>query len=164
MSSSPETFITPEVSHATSTSETMALHAEGLAVSRRRVATSRVSAARVTRTRDVLVEEELAQESVEVKRVAVGRMVDAVPPVRQEGDTTILPVVEEILVVERRLVLKEEVHMRRVRTTQHHVETVRLREQDVVLTRTDLSIPSSGDAVPPDDHPPTQLQQQDDAP
>jgi hypothetical protein len=43
-------------------------------------------------------------------------------------------------VVERRLLLREEVHIRRVRTTERHVETVRLREQDAVVTR----IPAEG--------------------
>jgi stress response protein YsnF len=51
---------------------------------------------------------------------------------------TILSVVEEVVVVERRLVLKEEVHLRRVQTTERHVETVTLREQDITVTRTDI--------------------------
>ena len=33
---------------------------------------------------------------------------------REEGDVTIIPVLEEIVVVEKRLVLKEELHVRRV--------------------------------------------------
>jgi hypothetical protein len=75
---------------------------------------------------------------VVVERVAIGRVVDAVPPVRHEGDVTILSVVEEVVVVERRLVLKEEVHLRRVQTTERYVETVTLREQDITVTRTDI--------------------------
>ena len=55
--------------------------------------------------------------------------------ISQEGDTTIIPVVEEIVVVERRLVLKEEVRIRRVSTTEQHQETVVLREQEAVITR-----------------------------
>jgi stress response protein YsnF len=43
--------------------------------------------------------------------------------------------VEEVLVVERRLVLKEEVHIRRVRTTERHKEMVMLRYQEAVVTR-----------------------------
>ena len=59
------------------------------------------------------------------------------PPVREEGDLTILPVVEEVLVTERRLRLVEEVRIRQVHTTATHVETVKLREQHVVVTRSD---------------------------
>ena len=62
---------------------------------------------------------------------------------REEGDTTIISVVEEIVVVERRLVLKEEVRLRRVRVTEQHRETVVLREQDAVITRTEAGSCSS---------------------
>jgi stress response protein YsnF len=113
------------------------LHKEEVAVSKR-VRKTLIRATRTTSTRDTVVEEELHHDQVVVERVAIGRVVDAVPPIRQEGDVTILSVVEEVVVVERRLVLKEEVHLRRVQTTERHVETVTLREQDITVTRTDI--------------------------
>ena len=116
---------------------TLALHVEDVAVAKR-VRKTLVRATRTTSEREVSVDEGLAHEEVVVERVPVGRYVEAVPPVRQEGDVTILPVVEEEVVVTRRLVLKEEVHLRRVRTTGRHVETVSLREQTVTVTRTPL--------------------------
>ena len=72
----------------------------------------------------------------------IGRTVTAFPPVREEGDTTIIPVVEEVLVIERRLVLKEEVHLRRVRVLETHEATVATRSQDVVVTRDEQHPPS----------------------
>jgi stress response protein YsnF len=117
--------------------QVMPLHAEQVTVSKR-VRKTQVRVARTTRTRDALIEEDLAHHQVLVERVAIGRVVDAVPEVRQEGDVTIIPVVEEVVVVERRLVLKEELHMRQVRTTERHVETVTLREQQAVVTRTEI--------------------------
>ena len=143
---------------------TLLLHAEAASVSRLRVETAVVRATRTTDTRDVLIQEELAHETVEVTRVPIGRIVDVVPDVREEGDTTILPVVEEVLVVERRLVLKEEVHLRRVRTTRVHAETVTLRQQTVSVTRTNPSSGSNGDARPLDACPPNQSQHQDEVP
>jgi hypothetical protein len=65
--------------------------------------------------------------------------VATVPPIRHEGDTTIMSVVEEVVFVERGLVLKEEVHLRRVRKVERFVETVALREQIAVVTRTEIS-------------------------
>lgn len=128
-----------------STKQSLTLHSEKLEVSRRQIETAVVRVISTTRSREQLVEEELSHERVEVERVAVGRTVDSVPPVRQEGDTTILSVVEEVVVVERRLVLKEEVHFRRVKTTEQHRETVTLREQDATVTRTALEPkPSAG--------------------
>jgi len=117
--------------------QVLRLYAEQVVVSKR-VRKTRVRVARTTRTREAVVEENLAHEQIVVERVAIGRVVDAVPDVRQEGDVTILPVMEEIVVVERRLILKEEVHIRRVRTTERHVETVTLREQEAAVTRTEI--------------------------
>ena len=115
----------------------MPLSAEQLVVTKR-VRKTQVRVARSTRTRETLVEEDLAHDQVIVERVAIGRVVDAMPEVRQEGNVTILPVVEEEVCVMRRLVLKEEVHIRRVRTTERHVETVTLREQQAAVTRTEI--------------------------
>ena len=58
-------------------------------------------------------------------------------PHRQEGDTTILPVVEETVVVERRLILTEEIHIRRLHVSERHQEAVILRKQEAVITRID---------------------------
>ena len=118
--------------------QSLTLYAEQIEVSRRRVETALVRATRTTHTREKLIEEDLTHERVEVTRVAIGRVVYAVPPVREDGDTTILPVVEEIVVVERRLVLKEEVHIRRIRTSEKYVETVTIREQEADVSRTEL--------------------------
>ena len=115
----------------------MPLSAEQLVVTKR-VRKTQVRVARSTRTCETLVEEDLAHDQVIVERVAIGRVVDAMPEVRQEGNVTILPVVEEEVFVMRRLVLKEEVHIRRVRTTERHVETVTLREQQAAVTRTEI--------------------------
>ena len=115
----------------------MSLAAEDVVVSKR-VRRTLVRASRTTSFRDQAVEADLNQELVVVERVAIGRIVDAVPPVRQEGDVTIMPVVEEELVMVRRLILKEEVHLRRVRTTVPFTETVSLRRQMVSVIRTPL--------------------------
>jgi stress response protein YsnF len=57
------------------------------------------------------------------------------PAIREEGETIVVPVVEEVLVVERRLVLKEEVRIRRVRSTERHQERVTLRRQEAAVNR-----------------------------
>ena len=84
-----------------------------------------------------LVAAELMQETVEVERVPVDRIVDAAPPVRTEGDVTIVPVLEEVLVVEKRLVLKEELRIRRSRRQETEEIPVRLRKQRAVVERSD---------------------------
>ena len=114
---------------------TLRLHAEDVTVERRRVAGDTVRVATRVRVREEQVEVGLTHERVEIERVAIDRIVAAVPPVRQEGDVTVLSVVEEILVLERRLLLKEEVRVRLVPVADTHRETVSLREQVVDVSR-----------------------------
>ena len=121
------------------------LHTEDLAVSRREVTGDTARVEIVTRERDQQIDEELTHQRIEIERIPIDRAVDAIPPVRQQGDTTIMSIVEEIVVVERRLILKAEVHVRRVRTTEHHRETVVLRDQDAVITRTEAGEPEAAD-------------------
>jgi stress response protein YsnF len=111
------------------------LHVEEISVSRREIKKANVQVALVTETREQLINEELTHVRVEIERVPIDRAVEVAPPTRQEGDITIIPVVEEIVVVERRLVLKEEVRVRRVSTKEQHQETVVLRQQEAVVTR-----------------------------
>ena len=121
----------------------LALHAEDFAVTKRQMVRT-VQVRRETRSHDALVEESLAKTEVVIERVPIGQFVDAVPPTREEGDVTILSVIEEVVVVQRRLRLVEEVRIRRVQTTDTHVETVSLREQHVVVTRSDPVIQEAG--------------------
>ena len=111
------------------------LPVEEVSVSRREIKRANVQIALNTRTREQLIAEELTHFRVEIERFSIDQTVEAVPPIRQEGDITIIPVVEEVVIVERRLVLKEEVRVRRVSTKEQHQETVVLRQQEAVVTR-----------------------------
>ena len=112
------------------------LHAEELMVTRQETVTGMVRVNLQTHTREQVIDENLASERVEIERVAIGCVVEIAPGIREEGDTTIIPVVEEVLITEKRLVLKEEIRMTRVRTTERHQETVRLRHQQATVERT----------------------------
>ena len=120
------------------------LLAEEVAVSKQVVETGRVQISRVTHEREQLIDELLARETVEIERTRIGQHVDAMPAVREEGDTIVVPIVEEVLVVERRLFLKEEVRIRRVRSTERHQETVTVRHQEAVVTRLPVETPAAG--------------------
>ena len=115
--------------------EVIPLHAEQVSIGTRRVVTGRVKVSTVTHSREELVEQLLRKERVEIERVAMGQVVQEVPQVREEGDVIIIPVVEETVFVERRLVLKEEVRIRRTYETQNYQERVVLRRQEAIITR-----------------------------
>lgn len=70
-----------------------------------------------------------------IERVPINRVVEKAPAIREEGDTIIVPILEEIMVVEKRLVLKEEIHIRRKEVVQHVHEPVLLRSEEVALER-----------------------------
>ena len=111
------------------------LHDEHVVVQRRRVERDTVRVSTRVETREEVVETDLALEQVVVRRVAVDRVVDAVPEPRQEGDTLIIPVVREELVIRRQLVLTEEVHVQRRTIPQTHKETITLRREVAVIDR-----------------------------
>lgn len=111
------------------------LAAEELVVTKEKHETGRVRVSTVTRQHEELVDELLEREDIAVERVPIGKRIEAIPAVREEADTIIVPIVEEVLVVERHLMLKEEVHIRRVRGTERHQERVTLRKQEAVITR-----------------------------
>lgn len=84
-----------------------------------------------TSEHEELVHMPLEREDVVVERVAIGRPVDAPLDVRHEGDVMIVPVHEEVIVVQRQLVLREELHIRRRISTVDAAQPVVLRRQDV---------------------------------
>lgn len=114
---------------------TAVLEAEEISVSCKQLKGDTYRVRTLTRERERPVDEELRHERVEIRRVPINQPISAIPPVREEGDATIMSVVEEVVVIERRLILKEEIHIRRVAVTEHHHEIVTIREQEAVITR-----------------------------
>jgi uncharacterized protein (TIGR02271 family) len=112
-------------------------------VTRRRRIRGRVRVAVTTTEEQEAIEAVLRHRQAEIQRVPVGREVDAPPPIRQEGDTIVIPVLEERVVLVRRLVLTEEIHFR-LQTQEEPVSLpVTRRRQTFAVERS---------AVEPDQH------------
>ena len=79
----------------------------------------------------------LLHEEVEVRRVPVNRVVSDAPSVRKKGEVIIVPVVEEELVITKRLVLKEEIHLITRRTRDRFVKDVTLDRERAEVHRLD---------------------------
>ena len=119
---------------------------ERVVVSAREVVTGKVRMSTRVETHQELIQEALRREDVIVERVAIGRAVDVAPAIRREGDVFVYPIVEERLVVEKRLFLKEELRISYHVTTEEITEVVDLRKvhADVERTPVDIApIPSS---------------------
>ena len=112
---------------------------ESLRVDKRIVETGRVRVRVVVDEQDHHFSEALDRSTVEVVRVPINREIDVMPEPRTEGEYTIVPVVEEVLVVRRQLVLVEEVRIRRVMTTELVDQTVVARKMRAVIEREDLT-------------------------
>ena len=118
---------------------------EHLRVGKRLRETGRVRLTKHVETRQEVVDEPLLHEEVEVERVPVERYVEAPVAPRSEGDTTIVPVYEEVLVVEKRLLLKEELHITKRRTERRHQQDVSLRSERVEVERLGPDTPAPED-------------------
>jgi stress response protein YsnF len=106
---------------------------EQVHIEKRQVTTGKVRVQTMVDVSDELVTQELTAERVAVSRVPVNRYVEVAPQIRTEGELTIIPVLEEVLVVERKLLLKEEIHIQRTVTTELVTETVPVRKQRAVV-------------------------------
>ena len=104
-------------------------------VRKERVVTETVRLCKRIHEAEEVLDVPVQTEAIEVERVPVGRWIDAPAEVRREGDTTVYPVVEEVLVVEKRLRLVEEVRVTRRQETRRVQERVALRREEVVVER-----------------------------
>jgi uncharacterized protein (TIGR02271 family) len=111
------------------------LHEEVVDVAKRTVE-RRARLDKRVRARTETVETTLRRQEPVIERVAINRAVSEAPPVRQEGDTLVIPVLEEVAVVERRLMLREEIRIR----CQEIVEPFR---QDVTVRTEEVQIEAS---------------------
>lgn len=125
----------------TGVDESIPLYSEEARVSKKTVEHGRVHVRIQTHVDQSIVRENLSFENVTVERVPIGRVVEAAPAVRQDGDVLIYPVLEERLV--KQLVLVEELRVTRTHGTQVFEEATSLRRQDVVIERTSLDTSSS---------------------
>lgn len=110
---------------------------EFVRIEKRLVETGRVVIHKTVTERDEAVEVILKQQDLLVERVPIGRVVAEAPQSRQEGDTLIVPILEEVLVVEKRLMLKEELHIRNHSSERTEHKTVTLRAEQVDIQQID---------------------------
>lgn len=109
---------------------------ETLRVEKREFESGRVVVHKTVTERDEVAEILLRQQDLIVERVPIGRAISEAPQTRQDGDTLIVPILEEILVVEKRLMLKEELHIRKHSSERTEQRNVRLRTEHVEIEQT----------------------------
>lgn len=108
---------------------TVPLAEEQLVTGRREHESGRVRIRTHVVEEEVQAEDRLVEEEVSVERHQIGRVIDEIPPIREEGPLLIIPVVEERVVSEVRLVLVEEIRILRERITSRESRPVILRRE-----------------------------------
>jgi uncharacterized protein (TIGR02271 family) len=109
--------------------------AEELKIARQKVVTGGVRVHKTVQERTETVDQPIFQENIEVQRVPINQFVEEPPQVRYEGDVMVIPLLEETLVVEKRLVLREEVRIVKRSKTVNHPQEVVVRREEATLER-----------------------------
>jgi len=103
---------------------------EFLNVSKQTVETGTVRVSKKVEEKVEDVSMPLMQEEIVIDRVPIGTTISAEAPLsRYEGDTLIIPVVKEEYVVQKRLVLVEEVRITKRTIVTEFKEQVKLRKE-----------------------------------
>jgi uncharacterized protein (TIGR02271 family) len=132
----------PEKRDAAEEVAAIPLMEERLSVSKRQVESGRVRVHVTVEERVEIVNEQLLQDDLQIERVPCNRRVTEVPQVRVEGDTTIVPVVEEVVVVEKALVLVEEIRISRRSIAKQSEIPVTLRAERATIEREPAATPA----------------------
>ena len=124
----------PDAGHATG-GEVVPIVEERAVILKREMPTEGVRVRTAVHEDEAVVDEPVTRESIEVERVPLGRWVEAPVPVRQDGDTTIITLLEEVVVVETRLRATEEVRITKRRDVERSSQAVTLRREEAVIER-----------------------------
>lgn len=110
---------------------------EQLLLNKRLVDTGAVRVHLTVSEREVVVDEPTIEDRVEVEHVAINRPIDEPVGPRVEGDTTIIPVMKEVLMVRKQLVLVEEIRLTTRREEVRRPQHVLLRSEMAHVERLD---------------------------
>ena len=108
---------------------------EQLDVQVRKNVTGIVRLEKTIRTHDALVDLELMRDTLSVERIPVNERIDEPAVTRYEGDIMIVPVMEEVVIVSRQLILKEEIRITRRQELVRYEQTVPLRAEEIDIER-----------------------------
>ena len=109
--------------------------AEEVTVDKRVRESGRVRITKTVHEREELIDEPFFREEVIVERVAINRFVEEPIPIRYEGDTIIVSLLEEVPIIEKRLMLKEELRITRRPVEGHNPLSVIVRSEEATVER-----------------------------
>jgi uncharacterized protein (TIGR02271 family) len=127
--------------HPSSTDEsydaaiTIPLASEEVEVGKRAVQQAVVRIQTKVREEERIVETRLLKDEITVERVELNRPIENPMEARYEGEVLVIPVTEEVLVVRKQLVLKEELRITQRSVARSHAQPVMLRHEEATVER-----------------------------
>lgn len=107
------------------------LIAEEISIGKRIVETGGMRVHKTVREDVQTINEPILREHIEVERVPLNQYVETAPAIRYEGEVMIVPVLEEVVVTEKRLLLREEIRLVKRREEIANVQEVTLRREEI---------------------------------
>ena len=104
-------------------------------ITRRRRVTGKVRVGKRVVRRVEDIDAAVFHEEALIERRRVNQPVAAAPPVRTEGDTLIVPVIEEVLKLQKQFVVREEIRIRLVRRESRDRRRLELRRELATVER-----------------------------
>lgn len=109
---------------------------EQIGVEKKTVKTGSVHISKSVYKDEAIIEVPVSKEKVIVEKKVFNTYIETPPPpIRQEGDKTIISVVREVLVVEKRLMLTEEIHITKQKTEEIVEVKESLQKEEVTVKR-----------------------------
>ncbi len=102
-------------------------------VNKKSVEKGKVRIVKKVETEEEKVKVDVKSEEVNVERVAVNEYADEAPSIRYEGDTTIIPVVKEVAVVQKKILVVEEIRITKKILVTEEERTVPLKKEKVTV-------------------------------
>ena len=119
-------------------SETIPVVEESAKISRHVVDNGSVRLKKIIEEENVNIQHDVAHEDLEIRRISINKPVESPPAaVRYEGETMIVSVLREEIIVEKRLILAEEIHITKKVIIRKLEEPVVLRRERIAITRVD---------------------------
>lgn len=104
-------------------------------IRKKKVDTEQVRIRKTVQQTPKIVEESLAREEVRIERKTVNELRQEPAQPRTEGNVYIIPVQEEILVVEKKILVREEIRIEKIHVQHNEKVTVQLRSEEVTIDR-----------------------------
>jgi len=114
---------------------TIPLASEEIELDKRAVPQAVVRIQTKVREEERIIETRLLKDEIKIERVEMNRPIENPMEPRYEGEVLVIPVIEEVLVVRKQLVLKEELRITQRSVARSHAQTVVLRHEEATVER-----------------------------